>query len=154
VGIEPARGGHPFLARRFQDEAGFRRRVKVAREQNIPPSQLDGREPAEVTEYEYDNGLLVRSVTTREPIYTEQDRAELIAYEIYLEGLCPLCGRPVEVCTSPEDGGPQFVPTYRTCRASMELADLRAGLAKKHKSSEDGDRYAPARLWSTQIRER
>lgn len=121
----------------------------------MPPSQLDGREPAEVTEYERDEeGRVVRAVTTREPLYTEQDRAELIAYELYLEGLCPLCGRPLEVCTSPEETGPTFTPTYRTCRASMELADSKAAVAEKYKDSKVGDRYAPARLWVTEMRKR
>jgi hypothetical protein len=124
----------------------------VAERLGIPPSQLDGREPAEVTEYEYDGGQLVRSVTTREPRFTEQDRAELLALALYRDGLCPLCGQPLAVCTSPEDGGPSFVPSYRTCRASMERIDVQEAIAEKHKKT--GDRYARARLWSTTIRKR
>lgn len=91
-------------------------------------------------------------MTTCEPLYTEQDRAELLAYELYLEGLCPLCGRPMEICTSPEEGGPQFTPTYRTCRASMEITDKQLALAEKNKTS--GDRYARARLWGAETRKR
>lgn len=89
-------------------------------------------------------------MTTREPLYTEQDQAELIALALYREGLCPLCGQPLDVCTSPEDGGPQFTPTYRACRASMEIADKQMALAEKNQKS--GDRYARARLWGTTIR--
>jgi hypothetical protein len=147
MGPEPARGRHPFLARRFESEAGFRRRVKVARLQGVPPSQLDGREPAETTEHQYDGaGRLVRSMTVREPLYTEQDRAELLAYELYLEGLCPLCGQPVEVCTSHEETGPEFTATYTMCRAT-------AAQLERQRAMTDGGRKprlnAPAYLWST-----
>lgn len=90
---------------------------------------------------------------TKEPRYTEQDRAELIAYELYLESLCPLCGRPLEVCTSDEDapGAPQFEVQQSMCRASREIAETKRGL------TDDGKkplRNAEARLWGTTIRKR
>ena len=45
----------------------------------IPPSKLLGREPAEVTSFEYDDdGRMVRAVTVREPEYTFLDRAWLL----------------------------------------------------------------------------
>ena len=90
-------------------------------------------------------------MTTREPLYTEQDRAELIAYELYLEGLCPLCGRPLEVCTSPEETGPRFQVEQSMCRAAREIAETKRGL------TDDGKkplRNAEARLWGTTIRKR
>jgi hypothetical protein len=70
---------------------------------------LDGREPAEVTEYEYGgDGRLLRSTTTREPEWTDRD------------SLCPLCGMPLEVCTSHADTGPEFTVRRRRCRATDE----------------------------------
>jgi YD repeat-containing protein len=150
VGAEPGCCRCPFLARRFADEAGLRRRVETAERLGIPPSQLDGREPAEVTEYEYDEqGRLVRSVTTREPRYTEQDRAELLALAIYREGLCPRCGRPLDVCTAPEDGGPEYVVTWRTCGATRALLEhQRAAYGGKDHVNR------AAHLWGTAIRKR
>ena len=50
-------------------------------------------------------GRLVRSVTVREPEWTEQDRAEILALGLYRSRLCPLHGGPIEECTSPEETG-------------------------------------------------
>jgi hypothetical protein len=60
----------------------------------------------------------VRSTTTREPEWTDLDRAELIALAVHRDSLCPLCGLPLEVCTSHEDGGPEFTVRRRRCRAT------------------------------------
>lgn len=83
---------------------------------------MDGREPAEITEHEYDGERLVRSVTTREPLYTEQDRAELHALGVYRDGLCPACGGPLDECTSHEATGPKFRPSWLLCRRRDELS--------------------------------
>jgi hypothetical protein len=92
-------------------------------------------------------------VTTREPLWTEQDRAELIALAIYREGLCPKCGRPLDVCTSDEaaPGSPDFEVNQSTCRATRAIAETVNGL------TDDGKkplRYAEARLFGTTIRKR
>lgn len=64
-------------------------------------------------------------MTTREPRFTEQDRAELIAIDIYRAGLCPKCGQPLSVCTSDEDapGAPQFDVLWSTCRATRAVLE-------------------------------
>lgn len=90
-------------------------------------------------------------MTIREPRFTEQDRAELIALALYREGLCPKCGRPLEVCTSDEGapGAPQFEVSQAMCRASRAIAETINGL------TDDGKkplRNASARLWGTTIR--
>lgn len=59
---------------------------------------------------------LVRSVITREPLYTEQDRAELLALALYRDGLCPVCGGLLSECTSHEATGPKFKATAVRCR--------------------------------------
>jgi hypothetical protein len=113
---------------------------------------MDGREPEEVTEYEYDEGgRMVRSVTVREPLYTEQDRAELIALAAYRAGLCPLCGRPLDVCTSEEGapGAPQFAVRQSMCRATREIAELKSALTEEGKKPL---RNAEARLFGTTVR--
>lgn len=92
-------------------------------------------------------------MTTREPLYTEQDRAELIALAIYREGLCPKCGRPLEVCTSDEGapGSAEFEVNQSTCRATRAIAETVNGLTDDSKKPL---RYAEARLWGTTIRKR
>jgi hypothetical protein len=153
VGPEPAGDRHPFLARRFEDEAGYRRRVEVAERLGIPPSQLDGREPVETTRHTYDHrGRLIKSVTTREPRFTEQDRAELLALALYRDGLCPLCGGPVAVCTSDEEStGIEFEASYVPCRATLErLIKIRGMTDGGKKNLPNAGSY----LWSTKVRGR
>jgi hypothetical protein len=90
--------------------------------------------------------VLVRSVTSREPEWTEQDRAEMLALALYRQGLCPKCGNPVDDCTSEETLGPEFAVSYSTCRAS------RAVLERQRAISDNGKKdvpNAPAYLWST-----
>ena len=60
-------------------------------------------------------------MTTREPEWTEQDQAELLALGVYRAGLCPLHGGPLADCTSHEDDGPQFVAKKIRCRATDAL---------------------------------
>jgi hypothetical protein len=91
----------------------------------------------------------VRSVTTREPLWTEQDRAELIALALYRDGLCSACGHPREVCTAPEEGGTQFDVIWQTCGATRTLLEKQRGAY--------GDKEHPnrrAHLWGTAIRKR
>lgn len=57
-------------------------------------------------------------MTTREPEWTEQDRAEILALAHYRDSLCPLCGLELSVCTSHEDDGPEFTVRRRRCRAT------------------------------------
>jgi predicted amidophosphoribosyltransferase len=92
-------------------------------------------------------------VTTREPLWTEQDRAELIALALYRDGLCPKCGRPLDVCTSDEGkpGAPQFEVNQSLCRATRAIAETISGLTDAGKKPL---RNAEARLWGTTIRKR
>jgi len=89
-------------------------------------------------------------VTTREPLWTEQDRAELIALALYRDGLCPKCGRPVEVCTSEEENGPAFGVEQSTCRATLAILEKQRALTDGGKKSHP---YAPAFLWAAVARE-
>lgn len=83
---------------------------------------MEGREPTSTTSYEYDDtGRVVRSVTVREPEWTALDTAELLALQLYRQGLCPLHGGPLADCTSSEDTGPQFAVRAVRCRAEDEL---------------------------------
>jgi hypothetical protein len=91
-------------------------------------------------------------VTVREPLYTEQDRAELLALALYREGLCPLCGRPLEVCTA-DEADPKtaaFDVVWRVCNATRRLAEFKRATYSddtKHPNRE-------AHLLGTTIRKR
>ena len=116
----------------------------------MPGSQLDGREPAQVTEYQRDEaGRLVRSVTTTEPRWTDRDVAELLALAEYRASLCPCgCGFQFKDTTSHESTGPEFTADRTVCRA--RLARLEAEIAV-----DDGKApgvSAGARLWTIRRR--
>lgn len=105
---------------------------------------MDGREPVQTTDYEYDeDGRLRRSICTSEPRWTEQDRAEVLAYEYYQSLFCPCgCGLKFEDTTSNEEKGPQFRASFITCRARMAVIDQQDEAAKAQSP------YDRARLWS------
>jgi len=118
----------------------------------VPPSQLDGREPAETTTHTYDRqGRLRKSVTTREARFTERDVAELLALRVYRDGLCPLCGRPIDVCTADEDspGAPQFDVSWQVCGAQRRLEEF-----KRATYTNDNHPNRAAHLLGTTIRKR
>lgn len=90
-------------------------------------------------------------MTYRESLFTEQDRAELIALALYREGLCPKCGRPLDLCTSEEATGAQFEVHQSTCRATRAIAEVKNALTDGGKKEIP---YADARLFGTTIRRR
>lgn len=82
-------------------------------------------------------------MTVREPSWTEQDRAEILALAHYRDGLCPCgCGHPAAETTSQEEGGPQFVADRVTCRARRALIEAQRAADENSPSP-----YAAARLW-------
>jgi hypothetical protein len=75
---------------------------------------------------------MTRSVTTREPEWTEQDRAEVLALDEYRAMFCPCgCGFLASDTTSPWQTGPEFDATHTTCRAQAALAEARAAAADR-----------------------
>jgi hypothetical protein len=105
---------------------------------------VDGREPVETTEFEYADEprpvgwwwrlwpwrrrVLVRAVTVREPLWTEQDRAELLALAEYRAGMCPVCGGPLDECTSHEASGITFKANRVRCRRRDAVLIAQDGL--------------------------
>lgn len=82
-----------------------------------------------MTVHEYDDaGRIVRSTTTVEARYTEQDRAELLALAVYREGLCSVCGGPATECQSHEKDGLTFKPSRMRCRRTDALMIAQAAL--------------------------
>ena len=87
-------------------------------------------------------------MTVREPRFTEQDHAELIALAVYREGLCPLCGRPRSQCSPDDESIPDFHTTSVYCHAAVSQVEA----ANAASSSSSSDKYARARLWITRKR--
>lgn len=89
---------------------------------------MEGREPAEVTEHEYEGGRLVRSVTVREPEWTEQDLLEVLALAEYRDSLCDCCGLPKSQVWVHERDAPPFVVSKWLCLARRTLNETQAHL--------------------------
>lgn len=87
--------------------------------------------------------MLVRSTTTREPAYTEQDRAELLALAVYRQGLCPHCGGPIDECTAPEKTGSRYRAKRMRCQRADAIAIARNALG-------DGVQHPEALIWWTE----
>lgn len=86
---------------------------------------------------------MIRSVTTREPTWTEQDRAEALALAVHRASLCPGgCGQPLGEATSHHESGPEYDATHTTCRACAALLEAQR-VVGDGKANPD----APARLW-------
>ncbi|MEU4399784.1 hypothetical protein [Micromonospora orduensis] len=126
VRAEPQGRRPPFLIRRLADEPGLRARIETAERLGVAPRRLDGWEPAETTTYEYDGGRLVRSVTVREPEWSDQDRAWLAALAAYRAGRCPSCGGDASVCCSPASDGAFVVPPPTRCHVTTALTIAQA----------------------------
>lgn len=125
LGHQPEHGERPFLVGRLTADRDYRRRVETAERLGIPRSKLEGREPATVTEYEYDEqGRVVRSVAVAEPSWTEQDYAEVLALGEYRDTLCPCCGLPAVKVNGHERDFPGVVVARTKCwaRETMVLS--------------------------------
>jgi hypothetical protein len=88
-------------------------------------------------------------VTTREPRYTDLDRAELLALALYRDGLCPLHGGPLADCDFDERGNvPDVLVNSRYCQAEVSRIEAINAATDPKKPNP----YAGARMWATTIR--
>lgn len=113
----------------------------------IPRSQLLGREPAEITVHEHEDGRLVRSITTREPRWTDEDIAWALAWMEEQADRCPCCGLPLSETTAMKDGEPAHVytvPKPKRCYGCDALIEAQEEDAKMPSKREG------ARMWSVQ----
>lgn len=110
---------------------------------------MEGREPAETTEYEYDAaGRLVRAVTTRESEWTELDAAEMLAIAEYRDTLCHCCGLPKSMVLVHEKDAPRFLVSKRYCHARRTLIESQQAF------TENGKNVKPAHdalQWSVRV---
>jgi hypothetical protein len=81
----------------------------------------------------------VRSVTTRDPDWNDQDRDELFGLMEYEASLCPCgCGHLYEDTTSNWETGPEFAATRKTCRARAAIV-VEQRLANEKKADTEAD---------------
>lgn len=134
--------GHPFLRRRLRDDPELRREVKAARAVGQPRSRILGREPRVITEHEYDeHDRLIRSVTTSEPLWTDEDRLLLLALEAEEAEQCGECRQPLEVSTDPKTQR-----TWRVERVTCEACRiLEAEVGNDAEGRRRGTKYAVVR---------
>lgn len=86
-------------------------------------------------------------MTTREPEWTEDDLAELLALAEYRAGLCECCGLPAAQTQEHEAQAPRFVVSKKFCLARRTLAETQAAFFKNRRES-PGD---AALLWSVRV---
>lgn len=99
---EPPGCGCPFLTHRIAHSHDFRRDVDAAVRLGISYKRFSGWEPKEVTEHTYDeSGRLVRSVTTRESEWDDEERGTVLALGDYEHSLCGGCGGYLPETTQP-----------------------------------------------------
>lgn len=76
-----------------------------------------GRRRTSVTVYEYDADRLVRSVTTHDAEWSEEDRGWAAAAKRNADTDCPGCGQPLSETTDPDNEGKYEAPLPTRCHA-------------------------------------
>lgn len=77
--------------------------LEAARAWGVPWRVFLGWSPTTTTIHEYDDaGRLVRTTTTTEPLWGEEDRNAAMSLLDYEAGLCPGCAHPLAETTAPE----------------------------------------------------
>lgn len=75
-----------------------------------------------MTVYEYDEqGRLVRSVTTHDAEWSDEDRGYVTAHRRNEHEKCPGCGLPLSETTDPEHEGAYEAPPPMRCHACTPL---------------------------------
>jgi hypothetical protein len=91
----------------------------------------------------------MQATTTREPAYTELDRAELLALALYRTWLCPCgCGFLAEDTFSHEETGPTFTASHQACRAALALIEAKRAATNPDQPNPN----AGARVWHLTMR--
>lgn len=72
----------------------------------VPRSELLGRSAEATTEFIYEDGVLVRTVTTWEPRWLPEDVSWAQAWRRWLNGRCPTCRLQLADTTAMANGEP------------------------------------------------
>lgn len=92
---EPRRPPPGGITGRIRHSPAYAAELRAARSLGISRSVLLGRSLNERTTYTRDDtGAVTEAVTTRDPLFTEQDTDEALALEEFEQENCPGCGLP------------------------------------------------------------
>jgi hypothetical protein len=95
----------------------------------VPYSIFCGAPKVSETIYEHHRGLLVRTVTTTEPDWTDYDRGLVLALLAEQKDTCPSCGHLMSVCRDPATAGTWHV-REEICQPSRILQAVAEDVAK------------------------
>ncbi|MFC5112634.1 hypothetical protein ACFPN7_01585 [Amycolatopsis halotolerans] len=145
---QPQGRGRPgFQPGRLSTDARLRREVEAAVRLGISPSRYAGEEPAEVTEYEYNkSGRLVRSVTTRSPEWTNEDRSLVKAFLEYEALTCRGCGGFIPETTDPGNEGKYEADLPHRCHRCDALG-------KQQEAYADAPQRSALMFWPVHLKE-
>lgn len=110
--------------------------------------RLNGWEPRSETVYEYDDsGKLLRSVTTVEPEWDEDERAWAIALLELDADTCPGCGGMLTDTTAPDAEGKYVASAPTRCHKCTAIS-----VAQSSYHDNPNVRHTSALLWSAERR--
>lgn len=72
-----------------------------------------------------EDGRPVRSVTTRDVEWDEEQQSWMRALADYEANLCPNCGRHLSICTDPESEGKWHAPAPTRCFPTTVILEAR-----------------------------
>lgn len=67
---------------------------------------------------------------------------------MYRDGRCPICGHPLDECTSMEGQGPDFAAEYTACRVTLAILEKQRAIFDPNKPDPNADAY----LWAARKR--
>jgi len=97
----------------------------------VPYTEFRGGQAVSETSYEYEDGVLVRSVTVSEPRWTDLDRGLLLALLAERADKCSECSHPMSLCRDPKRIGDWEV-VQDICHPTL-IAQVKAEELAKHK---------------------
>jgi hypothetical protein len=114
---------------RVSNDPGLRALLKTARAWGVSPRRFLGWEPARTFTHVYDNGVLIRTVETREEEWDEETRDLAIAFAMWESDLCPGCNSPMTETLASDNEGLYVADApmrCHSCTAREQTADAYA----------------------------
>jgi hypothetical protein len=101
---------------------GLLAELQAARAAGVSWRRYTGWEPTRIAVHEYEDGRLVRSVTTTEPEWDDDQRAAVQALLRYEASLCPGCRSPWAEVTDPDNEGRYITAPAIRCHRCTALS--------------------------------
>lgn len=128
--------------------------LELALRLGVSPRRLSGWEPREVTTHEYQDGVLVGSVTERDPEFSRTDVEALIAY-LETKRVGPH-GHPMSEAVSPsgDPSNPAREWDWHVPLPTLDFAQAELDRVKKQYKDQYPDADTGALLWRVEKRAR